>query len=149
MTLATYMGSEARTTAQSSHDHQAQQARELAERYVDAVGAHATLVARLAGLELFGWRVLTDRRWVRSRRAGIDAILVGPGGVIVLDAHDWAAVSQRESTVFDGDECKEADASSVRGITDKVHAALIELGITRQALWSVLVLAGRHHESTS
>ena len=147
MTLAPYVGSEART-AQSSHDHQAQQARELAARYVDAVGARATLAVRLAALELFGWRVLTDRRWVSSGRAGIDAVLVGPGGVVVLDAHEWAAVTQREGTVFDGDDCKEADASAVRGITDKVHDALTEFGITRQSLWSVLVLAGRHHEST-
>ena len=66
-----------------------------------------------------------------------------------LDAHEWAAVTQREGTVFDGDDCKEADASAVRGITDKVHDALTEFGITRQSLWSVLVLAGRHHESTT
>ena len=149
MTLAPYVGSEARTTAQSSHDDQARQARELAARYVDAVGGRATLAARLAALELFGWRVLTDRRWVRSGRAGIDAVLVGPGGVVVLDAHEWAAVTQREGTVFDGDDCKEADASAVRGITDKVHDALTEFGITRQSLWSVLVLTGRHHESTT
>src|SRR5687768_2999700 len=142
MTLAPYVGSEARTTAQSSHDLQAEQARELAARYVDAVGDRARLADRLAALELFGWRVLTDRRWVRSSRAGIDAVLVGPGGVVVLDAHEWSAVSHRDGTVFDGEDCKEGDASAVRGITDKVHDALTEFGITRQSLWSVLALAG-------
>ena len=80
---------------------------------------------------------------------GIDAVLVGPGGVVVLDAHAWPAVSHRDGTVFDGEDSKEGDASAVRAITDKVHDALAELGITRQSLWSVLLLAGRHHESTS
>ncbi len=149
MTVAPYVASEALVTAQSSHDHQAKQARELAARYVDAVGVRATLTDRLSALELFGWRVLTDRRWLHSGRSRIDAVLVGPGGVVVLDAHAWAAVTQREGTVFDGDDCKEADASAVRAITDKVHDALTEFGVTRQALWSVVVLAGRHHEATS
>src|SRR3954451_21471051 len=49
---------------------------------------HAAEYERLA-LESLGWRVLADRRWAGSNRANVDVQLVGPGGVVVVDAKTW------------------------------------------------------------
>lgn len=37
------------------------------------------------------WHVLADRRWPGTRRANIDVILAGPGGVFVIDVKTWRA----------------------------------------------------------
>ncbi|MFL6133170.1 MAG: NERD domain-containing protein [Nocardioidaceae bacterium] len=49
---------------------------------------HAAEYERLA-LESLGWRVLTGRRWAGSKRANVDILLVGPGGVVVVDVKTW------------------------------------------------------------
>jgi hypothetical protein len=36
-----------------------------------------------------GWRALHSRRWPGTRNADIDHLLIGPGGVIVLDTKNW------------------------------------------------------------
>ena len=86
--------------------------------------------------------MLADRRWSGSRRSTIDAILVGPGGVVALDVKDWQDVSLRGGSLFGSQECRDAEAAAVRGLTDHVQDALAGFGITRQALWSVLVVTG-------
>jgi hypothetical protein len=48
---------------------------------------HAAEYERLA-LESLGWRVLADRRWAGSKRANVDVLLVGAGGVVV-DVNAW------------------------------------------------------------
>ena len=97
---------------------------------------------RIDGLELLGWRVLADRRWSGSRRSTVDAILVGPGGVVVLDVKDWQDVAVCGGSLFGSQECRDAEAASVRSLTDHVQDALAGFGMTRQALWSVLVVTG-------
>ena len=84
----------------ASHTDEAERARELAARYGLAVGVNPTASHRIHGLELLGWRVLADRRWSGSRRSTIDAILVGPGGVVVLDVKDWQDVSVCDGSLF-------------------------------------------------
>jgi hypothetical protein len=44
---------------------------------------------RLAELESEGWRVLHDVHWPGRPKANLDHVLVGPGGVVVLDTKNW------------------------------------------------------------
>ncbi|MBM7782181.1 nuclease-related domain-containing protein [Arthrobacter tumbae] len=44
---------------------------------------------RLAELEGEGWRVLHDVHWPGRPKANLDHVLVGPGGVVVLDTKNW------------------------------------------------------------
>ncbi len=135
--------------APSTQDDAAARARDLAASYGRAVDGPVTFAQRLVALELLGWRVLSDRRWVSSARACTDAILVGPGGVVVLDAHACDDVKLRGGSLYDGELSRDSDAAAVRSMTDKVHDALAGFGITRQSLWSVVALVGRHFETTS
>jgi hypothetical protein len=124
-------------------DPTAELAGELARRYEIRVGAEPSVAARLAALEVFGWTVLVDRCWRGSRRAPVDAILIGAGGVVVLDVLGWRDVEVRGGGIYRGQERRDDDAARVRSLTDRVQDAVAELGLTRRALWSVLLVAGR------
>lgn len=64
-----------------------------AERAERAWAAGAEGEARVAQildeLQLQGWKALHDVRWPGRPRANLDHLLVGPGGVIVIDAKNW------------------------------------------------------------
>ncbi len=51
----------------------------------EEVTAHA-----LAGLDPSKWRVLHDLRWPGRRHANIDHLVVGPGGIFVIDSKHWS-----------------------------------------------------------
>lgn len=57
---------------------------------IGAEGEERT-AALLAGLHRRGWVVLHDRR-ARGRRGNIDHVVVGPGGVFVIDTKSWKGV---------------------------------------------------------
>ncbi|QWZ09239.1 AAA family ATPase [Nocardioides panacis] len=102
---------------------------------------------KLNALESLGWTVLSDRRWAGSKRANVDFLLVGPGGVVVVDVKAWRALEVRHDSLFCDDECRDDEASKLVSLTDRVQDSVSLLGLTRQALWPVLVFAGRRlHE---
>lgn len=63
---------------------------ERAERAWAAGAEGEARVARvLDELQLQGWMALNDVRWPGRPKANLDHLLVGPGGVIVVDAKNW------------------------------------------------------------
>jgi len=119
-------------------------ARQAASSYALAARPGANVAEQLEALELLGWRVLLDRSWTGSRRTAIDALLVGPGGVVVVDVRDWDDVRVLGDSIFCGHECRDDESALLRSVTDRVHDALGDHGVTRQALRSVWVFAGKH-----
>src|SRR5687768_11565887 len=54
--------------------------------------AHRTerrIAALLQPMQVWGWSLLPDRRWPGTRRANVDLILIGSGGVLVIDVKAW------------------------------------------------------------
>jgi hypothetical protein len=63
---------------------------ERATKSWDAGEAGERLVAdRLSGLIPHGWYLLNDVNWPGRPKANLDHVLVGPGGVVVVDAKNW------------------------------------------------------------
>ena len=63
---------------------------ERAERAWAAGAEGEARVARILDeLQLQGWMALHDVRWPGRPKANLDHLLVGPGGVIVVDAKNW------------------------------------------------------------
>lgn len=61
------------------------------QRMWEAGAAGEVLVAgRLAELEADGWRILHDVHWPGRPKANIDHVLVGPGGLLVIDSKNWS-----------------------------------------------------------
>ena len=139
---AHYEASRSRLEAEA-YERLARQSHERARRYDLAQRTEASVGAKLTALETLGWRVLADRRWARSKRANVDFLLVGPGGVVVVDVKAWRALEVRNDSLFCEDECRDDEASKLLSLTDRVQDSVALLGLTRQALWPVLVFAGR------
>jgi len=68
-----------------------QAAREQARRWEAASEGEQQVSAQLLMLTERGWRLLVDRRWPGTRSANVDMLLVGPGGVFVVDVKNWRA----------------------------------------------------------
>lgn len=61
----------------------------------------AKVAARLKALEATGWTALHDLHWPGRPKANIDHVLIGPGGVLVIDSKNWSGhVSVRSGTLF-------------------------------------------------
>ena len=97
----------------------------LAQRYEQGAIGEQLIAETLAPLAEQGWVLLHDRRKPGSP-ANLDHLLVGPGGVLVLDAKNWTGGRVRLDT---------------RGIAvgswrkdDALHAARIDADVVRDAL---------------
>src|SRR4051794_33726113 len=102
-------GYEAERARLESFEYQrlAAEAAAKAKRYALAERTEASVAGKLRALDQLGWHVLEDRRWAGSKRANVDLILVGPGGVIVVDVKAWRALEIRNGSVFCEDECRD------------------------------------------
>jgi hypothetical protein len=103
------------------------------------------VVRVLVGMDA-AWHVLADRRWPGTRRANIDVLLAGPGGVFVIDVKNWRPdVRVERGRLWRG----EADASSdVRKLLDQTSAVeqvLAGVGLAPTEVVPLLVLAGRRN----
>ncbi|MET3720802.1 MULTISPECIES: nuclease-related domain-containing protein [unclassified Arthrobacter] len=67
---------------------------DYAEKAERAWAAGAAGEARVAGmlesLQSEGWMALHDVHWPGRPKANLDHVLIGPGGVIVIDAKNWS-----------------------------------------------------------
>jgi UvrD-like helicase C-terminal domain/AAA domain/Nuclease-related domain len=103
------------------------------------------VVRVLVGMDA-AWHVLADRRWPGTRRANIDVLLVGPGGVFVIDVKTWRAEVRVERGRLWRDD---ADASAhVRKLLDQtsaVEGVLAGVGLAPTEVVPLLVLAGRRN----
>ncbi|MGW7555662.1 NERD domain-containing protein, partial [Streptomyces rimosus] len=78
-----------------------QSARRQAQQWEAASEGERRIAAQLLVLTERGWRLLVDRRWPGTRTANVDMLLVGPGGVFVIDVKNWRSAPE----VLDGRLC--------------------------------------------
>lgn len=72
-----------------AHEEEAARARWRAECSDRGDDGEAVVRRVLEPLTTEGWVVMHRRRWPGTRRADLDHVLVGPGGVVVLDSKNW------------------------------------------------------------
>nr|WP_269724414.1 nuclease-related domain-containing protein [Pseudofrankia inefficax] len=99
----------------------------------------------LVGMDDAGWHVLPDRQWPGSRRANIDVILVGPGGVFVIDVKNWREASVRDGRLWRGDADADDELGKLVRQTVAVEEVLAEAGLPPTEVIPLLVLAGRRN----
>lgn len=78
--------------------------RDRLRRFRLAGTAERRVAARLAPTSAWGWTLLADRRWPRTRAANVDLIHVGPAGVLVADVKAWAEPAVLDGRVHNGPE---------------------------------------------
>lgn len=102
---------------------------ERAERNAHAwsVGAagEAKVGERMTELEPLGWLALHDVHWPGRPKANLDHILVGPGGVVVVDAKNWSGdVQLRNGVLRQNGYSREQEVSAVLQQGSAVSAIL-------------------------
>lgn len=120
-----------------------QTARRQALRWEAASEGERRVAAQLLVLTARGWRLLVDRRWPGTRAANVDMLLVGPGGVFVLDVKNWRSAPEvSEGKLRAGGEPRDEHAAKLLAATKAAESAVASLGMSPVAVQPVMVFAG-------
>lgn len=115
-------------------------AEHTARRFEVGDAGEAAVRAALVELGAEGWHQLHKRRWPGTRRADLDHVLIGPGGVVVLDTKNWKGqLSGVRGRLWRG-QAEETEA--VRGMAGQVAAVaevLSRTGLPPAAVTGALV----------
>ncbi|QNN52318.1 nuclease-related domain-containing protein [Nocardioides mesophilus] len=114
---------------------------ELFEQGADGEVATAAILATLPP----GWISLHDVRWPGRRLANVDHVLIGPGGVFVIDSKNWTG-----RISLDGGHLRQNGYSREKAVAGAADAALaVSELISPYAAWvhPVLCFVGQDHLS--
>jgi hypothetical protein len=117
------------------------QLRRQRENWAAGARGEQSVTDVLVGMDV-GWRVLPDRRWPGTRRANIDVIVVGPGGVFVIDVKTWREASVHGGRLWRGDADADDDLQKLMRQTLAVEDVLAGAGLPPTEVVPLLVLAG-------
>ncbi len=116
----------------------------LAGRYEAAAEAERRVAATLVTLTAAGWRLLVDRRWPGTRSANVDMILIGPGGVFVIDVKRWRDTPVVEDGhLMAGAENRDGEVRKLLNMTLVAEEQVAALGMSPVAVRPLMVFAGR------
>jgi len=114
--------------------------------FAGARGEEAMAAALVRATE-DGWHLLLDRRWPGTSGGNVDAIAVGPGGVVVLDAKNWAAARIEGGRLWRGQEPTD-DLDTLLRQAEAVEVILAGVGLAPSEVVPVLVLVGQRRMAT-
>lgn len=120
-----------------------------ANNFLVAAESEKTLSKYLKELVQFGWRILEDREWPNSSRANIDFIAVGPPGVFVIDAKEWAEVALDNGVLYRGDADETPTLEKQLALIERLADQLIDHGLVPSAIESVLAFTLQPMKATS
>jgi AAA domain/UvrD-like helicase C-terminal domain/Nuclease-related domain len=126
--------------------HHSREARSLAGRY-DAAPGERLAAEALITLTAAGWRLLVAAGWPVPRALGPDMMLVGPGGVFVVDVKNW----REEPTLAGGRlaagvQDRHAEIGRLLTHTRAVEEALGALGLSPVAIHPAMVFTDRRYD---
>ncbi|MEW2432968.1 UvrD-helicase domain-containing protein [Streptomyces caniferus] len=119
-------------------------ARQRAERWEAASEGERRVAAQLLMLAGRGWRLLVDRRWPGTRAANVDMLLIGPGGVFVIDVKNWRAAPEPSGgRLRAGGFSRDEHRRKLLAVTKAAESAVASLGMSPVAVRPVLAFAGQ------
>jgi len=127
----------------AAHARAADEARATAARYSLAATTEARTAQVLSPLTAVGHHLLADRQWPGSKRAQVDLVVVGPGGVFIVDTKAWAEVSIHGDRIYRGQEDVTDDVLRLADLAYHAEGDLAEVGLAPGEVHAVVVLAGR------
>jgi AAA domain/Nuclease-related domain len=94
----------------------------------------------LVDLGATDWHLLSDRRWPGARTANIDLVLVGPPGVVLLDAKAWAGPRIEAGALWRGNVNADESVDKALAMAEAVAGSLADVGLAPAAVHPVLLL---------
>jgi hypothetical protein len=125
----------------------AETAREMHRRYQAAADTEARLGVLLKPLAEQGFHVLADRMWPGSTRANVDFVVVGPSGVMIVDAKSWADVHLASGRIFQGQDDVTERFENLRWLAEQTETTLADVGIAPGEVHAVAVFMGKRELS--
>ncbi|GMA96376.1 hypothetical protein GCM10025881_32000 [Pseudolysinimonas kribbensis] len=117
----------------------------IAHQLVRTFGAAARDERRLARtlieLEPLGWTLLADRRWPGSAQ-NVDLVLVGPAGVVIVDAQDGRDVRVDADSVRRGDVDVTDEIARIADLVYRLQKLLAEVGLAPGEVSGVVAFSG-------
>ncbi|MFJ6738907.1 UvrD-helicase domain-containing protein [Streptomyces sp. NPDC091279] len=105
------------------------------------------VAAQLLVLTERGWRLLVDRRWPRA--ADADMLLIGPGGVYVLDVKNrHTAPRTSDGRLSAGGEDGDGHTRKLLAMTRAAEGAVASLGLSPVAVQPLIVFAGHRVDAS-
>ena len=84
----------------------------------------------LAELQTAGWFVLHDLAWPGRQKANIDHVVVGPGGIFVIDTKNWSgSVEVRDGVLRQNGRSRESAVDGVRRAVAAVQPLVPEVPV--------------------
>ena len=136
-------GESAREVARRARE-KAERLNKRAEQFEQGADGEAATAEVLATLPP-GWISLHDVRWPGRRLANVDHVLIGPGGVFVIDSKNWTG-----RITLDGGHLRQNGYSREKSVAGAADAALaVSELISPYAAWvhPVLCFVGQDHLS--
>lgn len=124
-------------------EQEAERARAAAQNYSLASTTERATARVLAPLAAVGWHLLPDRGWPGSRSAQVDLVVVGPGGVFIVDTKAWREVSIEQGRILRGEADVTDDVMALADLAYSAEADFAEIGLAPGEVRPVVVLAGR------
>jgi hypothetical protein len=125
------------------HARLASVAGQMARNFAAAAESENRLARTLIELEPLGYTLLADRRWPGSARANVDLILVGPGGVIIVDAKAWREVTVAAGHVFRGQADVTDEIEQLADLVFRAQTGLAEIGLAAGEVSAMAVFTNK------
>ncbi|HXR45273.1 MAG TPA: UvrD-helicase domain-containing protein, partial [Pseudolysinimonas sp.] len=113
-------------------------ARQMAESFSSEPRNERRLASTLIELEPLGYTVLADRRRPGAHRPNLDLILVGPGGVVLIDTR----------ILCSGDEPGDDEVAEFADLVFRIQSELADIGLAPGQVTGMAVALGRERSAT-
>ncbi len=126
----------------AAHEAAAAEARDTAARYDLASMTERRTATLLTPLTALGHHLLADRGWPGSRHAQVDMVVVGPGGVFIVDTKAWKDVTIVRDRIYRGEADVTEELESLADLGAASEEAFAEVGLAPGEVRTVIALAG-------
>jgi len=114
----------------------------MALSFEAAVDSPQRLARTLIELEPLGYSLLADRRHADAERAGIDLVLVGPSGVVLVDAKAWPQATIAGGRVWRGDDDATPEIERLADLLHRTQGELAEIGLAPGEVHAIVAFTG-------
>jgi hypothetical protein len=124
------------------HARRAGIARQMARSFEAAAHSEQRLARALIELEPLGYTLLADRRRPGSMRGNVDLVLVGPGGVVLVDAKAWREVTVAGGRVWRGTDDATPEIERLADLLTITQGELAEIGLAPGEVHAMVAFTG-------
>jgi hypothetical protein len=122
------------------HARLASVAGQMARNFAASADSEHRLARTLIELEPLGYSLLAERRWPGAARNTIDLILVGPGGVVIVEAKAWRDVTVAAGHAFRGQDDVTSELAQLAELVLRAQSGLAEIGLAAGEVTAMAVV---------